>query len=31
MARAVAEAYYKSREALGFPMVESVRARSQST
>ncbi len=29
MARAVAEAYYKSREALGFPMVESVRARSK--
>jgi glycyl-tRNA synthetase alpha chain len=29
MARAVAEAYYKSREALGFPMVESVRARSE--
>jgi glycyl-tRNA synthetase alpha chain len=28
MARAVAEAYYKSREALGFPMVESVGARS---
>jgi glycyl-tRNA synthetase alpha chain len=28
MARAVAEAYYKSREALGFPMVESVSARS---
>ena len=27
MARAVAEAYYKSREELGFPMVESVRAR----
>jgi glycyl-tRNA synthetase alpha chain len=26
MARAVAEAYYASREALGFPMVESVRA-----
>ena len=24
MARAVAEAYYASREALGFPMVESV-------
>jgi len=30
MARAVAEAYYKSRENLGFPMVESVRARSKS-
>jgi glycyl-tRNA synthetase alpha chain len=29
MARAVAEAYYQSREALGFPMVESVRARSK--
>jgi len=29
MARAVAEAYYKSREELGFPMVESVRARSE--
>jgi len=29
MARAVAEAYYNSREALGFPMVESVRARSK--
>ena len=28
MARAVAEAYYASREALGFPMVESVRAAS---
>ena len=28
MARAVAETYYKSREALGFPMVESVSARS---
>jgi glycyl-tRNA synthetase alpha chain len=28
MARAVAEAYYKSREALGFPMVESVSTRS---
>jgi hypothetical protein len=26
MARAVAEAYYKSREALGFPMVGSVLA-----
>ena len=26
MARAVAEAYYASREALGFPMVESVKA-----
>jgi glycyl-tRNA synthetase alpha chain len=24
MARSVAEAYYQSREALGFPMVESV-------
>jgi glycyl-tRNA synthetase alpha chain len=31
MARAVAETYYKSREELGFPMVESVRARSQDT
>ena len=30
MARAVAEAYYKSREELGFPMIESVRARSES-
>mgnify|MGYP001812084080 FL=1 len=30
MARAVAEAYYKSREELGFPMVESVRDRSES-
>ena len=30
MARAVAEAYYKSREELGFPMVESVRERSES-
>ena len=29
MARAVAETYYNSREALGFPMVESVRARSK--
>ena len=29
MARAVAEAYYKSREALGFPMLESVPARSK--
>ena len=29
MARAVAEAYYKSREELGFPMIESVRARSE--
>jgi glycyl-tRNA synthetase alpha chain len=29
MARAVAEAYFKSREALGFPMIESVRARSK--
>ena len=29
MARAVAESYYASREALGFPMVESVRARSK--
>ena len=29
MARAVAETYYKSREALGFPMVESVAARSK--
>ena len=28
MARAVAEAYYASREALGFPMIESVRAAS---
>jgi glycyl-tRNA synthetase alpha subunit len=25
MARAVAEAYYASREALGFPMVETVK------
>ena len=30
MARAVAETYYQSREELGFPMVESVRARSES-
>ena len=30
MARAVAEAYYNSREELGFPMVESVRERSES-
>jgi len=30
MARAVAEAYYRSREELGFPMIESVRARSES-
>ncbi len=29
MARAVAETYFNSREALGFPMVESVRARSK--
>ena len=30
MARAIAEAYYQSREALGFPMVESIRNRKQS-
>jgi glycyl-tRNA synthetase alpha chain len=30
MARAVAEAYFKSREALGFPMIASVRAGSKS-
>jgi glycyl-tRNA synthetase alpha subunit len=29
MARAIAEAYYASREALGFPMVKSVKQAGQ--
>jgi hypothetical protein len=30
MSRAIAEAYYASREALGFPMVQTVQPRKRS-